>query len=111
MGIGDGRGVEGPYLKHVGARSTHDSNPALCALKRIVSLRRTLGPSLEVGKGLEHQDLETKFVALLLHLLRCRAEAVVVGCLRFFVEGAAGKREEVGEGELDGLEAGGGDGG
>ena len=47
---------------------------------------------------------------MLLHFLRRRAEVVVVGGLDFFVKGAAGEGEEVGEGKFDCLKAGGGEG-
>lgn len=87
----------GAYLEHIRARSAHDPDPALGALKRVFPLLRPLGPSFKVAEWLEDQDLETQFVALFPHFLRRGAEVIVVGRLHFLVESAAGEREKVGE--------------
>lgn len=99
------------YLQHVRPARPHDPDPPLRSRECVVPLGRPVGPAFKVGERLEHQDLELVLGAESLDFGGRGAEGVVVGRLDVVVEVGAGEGEQVGHGQFDGLEAGGGYGG
>ena len=97
-------------LEHIRPGSLHNPDPALRTPERIFPLRRALRPAFKVAERLQDQDLEALGIALGLDDLGGGAEVIVVVGADFLAEVQAGEGQQVREAELDGLEAGGGDG-
>ena len=93
-------------LEHLTSHRRHDLDPPLCSPERVLPLLGLRLPPFEIGKWLQHDDLQTSVLAHCLDLFRRITQVREILILDVLLVDLGSEIEEIGESELNALETG-----